>query len=269
MYLSHLMIDIGSNPDRPRPGRLWLRNMYHVHQRLCMAFPSPERLVNDREFLKPYTPDDFPESRYIADQKADEVGAEALKHVHTPRNPKGGFLFRVDPLSGASVAILVLSATKPNWDYAFQNALFLLAAPPSEPRPLQVDFEKGSAFRFRLAANPTKRLRKESVHAKGDKIEEKWVGKRVPVPPDKWEEWLTRRAENSGFRVREITNLQASYVYFNNRSTERGTGQRLRSVRYDGILEVTDAEAFRKALISGIGPAKAFGFGLLSLAKTM
>ncbi len=40
MYLSSLLIDVGDNPDRPRPGRLWLRNLYHVHQRLCMAFPS-------------------------------------------------------------------------------------------------------------------------------------------------------------------------------------------------------------------------------------
>ena len=40
VYLSRLMIDIGNDPTRERPGRLWLRNLYHVHQRLCMAFPS-------------------------------------------------------------------------------------------------------------------------------------------------------------------------------------------------------------------------------------
>ena len=43
MYLSCLLIDVGDNPDRPRPGRLWLRNLYHVHQRLCMAFPSARK----------------------------------------------------------------------------------------------------------------------------------------------------------------------------------------------------------------------------------
>jgi hypothetical protein len=53
MYLSHLMIEVGSDPDRPRPGRLWLRNMYHVHQRLCMAFlpPVSKKNKDDPEFL--------------------------------------------------------------------------------------------------------------------------------------------------------------------------------------------------------------------------
>jgi CRISPR system Cascade subunit CasE len=242
------MIDVGDNPDRPRPGRFWLRNMYHVHQRLCMAFPSKEREEGDREFLKPYSPEDF-----------------AQGHVHVERGSNAGFLFRIDPQPGNSVSILVLSSLKPDWSYAFHNASHLLAAPPPEPRPLEISIEPGNTFRFRLTANPTKRLRKDSLHAKGDKIEEKWVGKRVPVPPDKWKEWLTRRAEHSGFRVREIANLQAGFAYFN-RSTQRGTGQKLRSVRYEGVLEVTDAKAFRKTLFSGIGPAKAFGFGLLSLA---
>jgi CRISPR system Cascade subunit CasE len=32
------------------------------------------------------------------------------------------------------------------------------------------------------------------------------------------------------------------------------------------LLEITDAERFRAALAAGIGPAKAYGFGLLSVA---
>ena len=35
---------------------------------------------------------------------------------------------------------------------------------------------------------------------------------------------------------------------------------------YEGILEVTNADNFRDTLVRGIGPAKAFGFGLLSVA---
>ena len=50
MYLSCLLIDVGDDPDRPRPGRTWLRNIYHVHQRLCMAFPSRERMEADPPF---------------------------------------------------------------------------------------------------------------------------------------------------------------------------------------------------------------------------
>ncbi len=65
MYLSLLLIDVGNNPDRPRPGRLWLRNVYHVHQRLCMAFPTDQQRACDPGFLRPYAPDGFAPSRFL------------------------------------------------------------------------------------------------------------------------------------------------------------------------------------------------------------
>ena len=39
-----------------------------------------------------------------------------------------------------------------------------------------------------------------------------------------------------------------------------------RAVLFDGLLEVTDADAFRNTLAAGVGPGKGFGFGLLSVA---
>jgi CRISPR-associated protein Cas6/Cse3/CasE subtype I-E len=38
------------------------------------------------------------------------------------------------------------------------------------------------------------------------------------------------------------------------------------AARFDGTLQVTDTDTFLKAVENGIGPAKGFGFGLLSLA---
>lgn len=35
---------------------------------------------------------------------------------------------------------------------------------------------------------------------------------------------------------------------------------------FGGVLQVTESAAFHDALVRGIGPAKAYGFGLLSLA---
>jgi len=37
-------------------------------------------------------------------------------------------------------------------------------------------------------------------------------------------------------------------------------------VLFEGLLRVTDKDAFRETLIRGIGPGKAFGFGLFSVA---
>jgi CRISPR system Cascade subunit CasE len=251
MFLSCLLIDTGTNPDRPRPGRTWLRNLYHVHQRLCMAFPSASRKSDDADFLKPFDPGDFGKGQ-----------------VHIARADDSGFLFRIDPGPAGRAVILVQSAVKPDWDYAFQNAGFLLAA-PAEVKVYEPGFAAGQRLRFRLAANPTRKLSQHSRERDGKPVAEKWVGKRVPVPADQllpWlAEWRVRPDEPPGFCIdKDSTTVHAGYIYVN-KGREEG-GQRLRSVRYDGILEVTDADKFRNTLLRGIGPGKAFGFGLLSVA---
>ena len=77
--------------------------------------------------------------------------------------------------------------------------------------------------------------------------------------------WLAQREKRCGFRVEGDVMTQTGYVYVNKSAKAEG-GHRLRSALYEGILEVTDAEAFAKTLAAGIGPAKAYGFGLLSVA---
>ena len=242
MYLSTLLIDVGTNPDRPRPGRLWLRNLYHVHQRLCMAFPSESRSTDDADFLKPFTPDDFGQGQ-----------------VHVRRNSAAGFLFRIDPQSGNRVVILVQSTTRPNWDYAFHNADYLLAARP-DIGLYNPSFVNGQTLRFRLKANPTRK-----IDTKTGPDGRRNNGRRVPVPTDRLYDWLVERAGPAGFSIDENSvSIQPGYIYMNKPTEERPA--RLRSVRFDGLLRITDADAFRETLAKGIGPGKAFGFGMLSVA---
>lgn len=240
MYRSCLLIDTGNNPDRPRPGRLWLRNRYHVHQRLCMAFPSVSGKTEDADFLKPF--------------KSDEFGNG---QVGVKRVMDSGFLFLIDPLPNGRAVIIVQSAIEPDWDYAFHNASYFLAAPP-EVKPFKPRFTKDQCLRFRLMANPTRRLCKHSQDAK-----EESIGKRVPVPTNQLIGWLDRRSESAGFIInQDATIFQPGYVYMN----KNGKGQRLRSVLFEGLLRVTDPDSFRQILVRGIGSGKAFGFGLLSVA---
>ncbi len=260
MYISLLLIDTGENPDRPRPGRIWLRNLYHVHQRLCMAFPSDSRKSDDTYFLKPFDQQEF-----------------AQGHVHVPRADNCGFLFRIDPQPSGRSAILVQSVIEPDWEYAFYNADYLLAAKP-KCQPFNPQFSRGQLLRFRLAANPTRRLSEKSPDAKKES-----VGKRVPVPTAMLADWLTRRADSAGFRIRKLNPIQTGYVYFKKPSPNAGKSSahrisyandnkakdhqsRLRLARYEGILEVTDPDKFRSTIVRGLGSAKAFGFGLLSVA---
>ena len=246
MFLSLLHVNVGDDADRPRPGRLWLRNLYHVHQRLCMAFPSASRKQDDSNFLKPFVPDDF-----------------AQKQVHVTRRTDSGFLFRIDPQPGGRVVILVQSAIEPAWDYAFHNAGHLLAAPP-ETKTVEPRFELGQRLRFRLLANPTKKIETLSKEERIDKVPKRH-GRRVPVATAELRKWLSRQGQRSGFCIKDDPDTQAGYVCVN-KSREAGGAQRLWSVRYEGVLEVADPNSFSEALVRGIGPAKAFGFGLLSLA---
>lgn len=135
MFLSHLLIDVGGNPDRPRPGRKWLGNIYHVHQRLCMAFPTPQQSTEDPRFLQPFNP----------------------KAFDPPR-----FLFRIDNSiedNSQRAIILVQSAVKPDWDYAFQNARVFLAAEP-ETKAYGPVFTAGQELRFRIRINLSKKIKR-------------------------------------------------------------------------------------------------------------
>jgi CRISPR system Cascade subunit CasE len=250
MFLSHLIVDVGDNPDRPRPGRLWLRNVYRVHQRLCMAFPSSGRKEGDPTFQQPYVPEEL-------------GGAE----VHMERTGSSGFLFRIDPIAGGNPVILIQSANLPDWEYAFQNARYLLAAPIAMPQRYDPRFSAGDRLRFRLKANPVRTACKNSKHPSGAPIDPKWVGKRIPVPSSSLKEWLARQGAKCGFQVQSLKSLLPGYVYFSKKGEDEDHGQRLRSVTYDGELCVGDPATFDHAVRSGIGRAKAFGFGLLSLAR--
>lgn len=241
MYLSHLLIDVGDNPDRPRPGRLWLRNLYHVHQRLCMAFPSARRKTDDAEYLKPFEPEDF-----------------GRNQVHVTRGLDSGFLFRIDPQLGGGAVILVQSAVKPDWEYAFHNADYILAAPPGL-KSLGLGFTEGQSFRFCLMANPTRK-----IDTKTGPDGRRRNGKRVPVRDDQLFDWLACRAKRAGFSVEEdSTTTQPGYILVS--KTGDGNRHRMRSARYEGILKVTDAASLKVSILRGIGPGKAFGFGLLSV----
>jgi CRISPR system Cascade subunit CasE len=261
MYLSCLLINTGSDPDRERPARNWLRNLYRVHQRLSMAFPSSEYKAVDPLFVQPYDPTKFSQN-LDSGQK---------------RSTDGGFLFRVDHRSNGPTVILVQSAIIPDWDYAFQSLnhpdkpeTSFFAAPP-QVRPFETQFKQGSQLRFRLLANPTKKVDAADKSLRTDPTRtapltrKQLDGRRVPVPDDKLVSWLERRAAASGFQVRRIDSLVPGYILALN-NKENGAGARFRSALYDGVLSVDDPTAFRQAVIQGIGPAKAFGFGLLSVA---
>lgn len=156
-------------------------------------------------------------------------------------------LFRIDEsVDGRKLCVLVQSKVRPDWEEWPIPEGYLV----SEPRIKDFNprLETGQRLQFRLRANPT---------VKRD-------GRRCGIYDEEGlQGWLVRKGKQSGFRA-----LAAS-VTTDGKQKSRTTGGHegvFASVLFEGVLEVTDPEAFLAALESGIGSAKGFGFGLLSVA---
>ncbi len=275
MFLSSLLIKVGDNPDRPRPGRLWLRNIYHVHQRLCMAFPSNAQRTVDPRFVMPFNPEGFFDLTRGTTMTADATSDGSTQPaIHVPRDSDHNFLFRIDSLQGNRVVILVKSALRPDWNYAFQNADFLLDAPP-QCKEFTHQFAENCHYHFRLRANPAKKSGGSSKSERLAGIKKK-ASRLGLMDSNDQIAWLLEKARHGGFSIpgqwresaaEKIPDFRFEVVREGFVSCgKKNHDGRFVAVRFDGVLTVTDPALFRQTLEKGIGPAKAFGFGLLSIA---
>lgn len=158
------------------------------------------------------------------------------------------FLWRLEPqASWADPAVLVQSGHPANWSPL--EALDGYLKKPVENKQVLLDqlLRPEARYRFRLLANPTVTRN----------------GKRYGlVAEDGQLAWLERQGERLGFRV-ETALVTASDVL---KSRKSGMQVSLQRVCYEGVLRAVDVGALASALNAGIGPGKAFGCGLLSLA---
>lgn len=159
------------------------------------------------------------------------------------------FLFRVEQRqTGKGAVLLMQSAIRP---LEFVGNASLIA--PTKTLDLSQLFA-GQALRFRLTANVIKTI-------KDQKNPEKKV--RVPlIREDEQQIWLARKLEGAA-TLDEVT-LQKNAPLFFHRG---GSAGKLVTVTFDGVLTVTSPEVFRNLVASGIGAAKSFGCGLLTLAR--
>ncbi|MCK6483778.1 MAG: type I-E CRISPR-associated protein Cas6/Cse3/CasE [Phycisphaerae bacterium] len=310
MYHSHLLINVGDNPDRPdwNITRRWLRNLYRVHQRLCMAFPPcvpatvAERIA---AYCAPYGgcgahDRDLP-------GEGDPGVPPCSAPVHSERSDEAGFLFRIDHpvcdvVNGRATrsghprrrpVIVVQSGgdQPPDWGLAFGlsenavddrgrpigNAAHLLAGPPQyrkvsftlEGDALRLSREDrpdggftvrpGDLVRFRLRANPCRKVQDGSPNGKR---------KRVMPTFDAHAEWLHERLDGAVGSPICIDTFVPGWAAAWRTKHEPQANQKMQfwSVLFEGTFRVGDTAALKSRVKSGIGPAKAFGFGLLSIA---
>lgn len=195
-----------------------------------------------------------------------------------------GVLFRVEALRGIP-AVLVQSRFHPNWSFLSGQRDYLRMdgeMPSASWKNVMPSYHKlrcGQILRFRLRANPTKRVAKQEDRMRGKRVE--------LVHEEEQIAWLIRKGQErekgipGGFELlmKEIKEARGETrlvprVNVCSEGKQKGrkwdeAGRHATThlaTLFEGLLRVTDRDAFLQTLIRGIGPGKAFGFGLLSVA---
>ncbi|MEQ6889070.1 type I-E CRISPR-associated protein Cas6/Cse3/CasE [Halomonas sp. CS7] len=161
------------------------------------------------------------------------------------------FLWRLEsgPTAWATPTLLVQAKVPGHWDVL--EALPGYLQEPAHTKVINPDrwVQPQREYRFRLVANPT------VTHA----------GKRYGLAGEGEQlAWLERQGARHGFQV------SSALVSANDVLESRNRGQAPITVKracFEGVLRVDQADGVRQALVNGLGPAKAFGCGLLSLGR--
>lgn len=183
-------------------------------------------------------------------------------------------LWRLDRDSKSRTHLCIVSPYKPDLTHLVEQAGWPTTArwETYDYGPFLDRLSTGDQWAFRLTANPVHSVRnKDGAPTKPT----------AHIGPRNQVRWLLQRQEAAGFKVvRRPTasnaqdELDAHQLVVHSRRElvfKKKSAQKpvtLVTVTYDGRLEVTDPDAFRRALTRGIGKAKAYGCGLMTLAKT-
>lgn len=183
---------------------------------------------------------------------------------------RGRILWRLDEVPGAvdEAWLYVLSPDRPDLTHICEQA-----GMPGSPSwvtkayaPVLERIASGQLWQFRLKANPARKVFVD----KGTRAREGVVGTiQGHVTEAQQRSWLLDRAEAHGFRIAQ-TEEGFDRLVVSHRKREvfkRKEGVvTLTTAQFDGVLEVTDAEAFRHVLGFGLGRARGFGCGLMTIA---
>ena len=184
----------------------------------------------------------------------------------------GRVLWRVD--QGQTTSLYVLSPTAPDCTQLLNDAgVSGSTSRTLDYGPFLERLANGQTWGFRLTANPSRAI------SQGPGVRGKRSG-HVTVAQQR--QWLLDRAEGLGFSLvpygvdGEPESSDSSLIVvrrhrpvFGRETPQRGQRDRvtINQTVYEGVLRVTDVEALRHSLVAGIGRSKAYGCGLMTLAR--
>jgi CRISPR system Cascade subunit CasE len=176
-------------------------------------------------------------------------------------------LWRLDPGDG-EVLLYVVSPEQPDFTHLVEQAGWptLQNWETREYAPFLDRLASGQRWGFRLTANPT-RSRPPKAGAPSQRFGHVTVAQQ--------QAWLVDRAERAGFELPSALGPDGvrrpeNGLVVRNRAVDRfrrgDATVTLSRVTFEGQLVVTDPVALRTTLTAGLGAAKAYGCGLLTLA---
>lgn len=165
-------------------------------------------------------------------------------------------LFRIENTDDG-MYILVQSHNNPNWQAAFGDFPVLQGNP--EQKEFEPRLQARRTYRFRLLANPTVKKTNEK---------EGLIGKaRFGLFSEQLQYgWLKRKLADAGAELLDWRIIPRGMQHSRKDPAKDSQSQTHYAVLFEGALVVIEPALLKSALESGIGPAKAYGFGLLSLA---
>jgi len=169
-------------------------------------------------------------------------------------------LWRLDA-EGPRADLYIVSPHRPDLTHLVEQAGWP-SLPEWDSRPYEPLLERirtGERYAFRLTANPVHSVRT------GDDGRGKPRGH---VTAAQQEQWLLDRQDGAGFST--TTTDGSSSLRVSERRTlnfrRREATVTLRIATYEGVLAVTDRDRFVRTLTHGLGRAKGYGCGLLTIA---
>ena len=174
-----------------------------------------------------------------------------------PEDQSRDYLFRRDYSPRQRVQqVLILSRTAPDFAVLPQG----YSTKVEGPKEFNPALTPGQQFSFRLLANPTRK----------EKRDERKNKPRKPIlERAEQEQWLRRKLAEAGADLLEVrAETQATLnAHKRGEKAEREKTQTFVPVLFEGALRVTNPAALATAVENGLGSAKGYGFGLLSLAS--
>ncbi|AEB06543.1 CRISPR-associated protein, Cse3 family [Coriobacterium glomerans PW2] len=199
----------------------------------------------------------------------------AVEQSFSPLAKRAGddcrILWRLDSMPKAikTLWLYVVSPDKPDFTHVVEQAGWTDSKrwQTKSYLPLLDSLEQGQVWSFRIKANPVRKVFKDQ----GQSPREGIVGTvQGHVTAEQQKRWMLSRTAAHGFSVRQSQNGEPALIVSQSTKESFSRGQStvtLATAFFDGLLEITDVVEFRKVLCSGIGRAKSFGCGLLTIVK--